>query len=97
MRTWESEPGECDKGVNAAQPPGPPFPACGPGPARPALGSQLPRFSSRREKREGERQGCACLSLPPLPSAGPFPSRQETSPDSQPAAALPTPPPPSTG
>lgn len=64
----------------------------GPRPARPTLGSQLPRFSSRREKREGERQGCACVLLPPLPSAGPFPPRQETSPDSQPAAALPAPP-----
>lgn len=95
VRTWESEPWEWDKGVNAAQPPGPPLPTWGPHPARPPPphpGSQLPRFSSRREKREGERQGCACLLLPPLPSAGPFPSRQETSPDSQPAAALPAPP-----
>lgn len=92
VRTWVSEPREWDKGVNVAQPPGPPLPTWEPRPARPTLGSQLPRFSSRREKREGERQGCACLLLPPLPSAGPFPSRQETSPDSQPAAALPPPP-----
>ena len=91
MKTWESEPRECDKGVNSAQPPGPPFPVWGPCPARPTLGSQVPRFSSRREKREGERQGWACLLLPLLPSAGPFPSRQETSTDSQPAAALPPP------
>lgn len=90
----ESEPRERDKGVNSAQPPGPPLPTWGPNPACPTLGSQLPRFSSRREVWEGERQGCACLLLPPLPSAGPFPSRQETSPDSQPAAALPPPPPP---
>lgn len=88
----ESEPRERDKGVNSAQPPGPPLPTWGPNPACPTLGSQLPRFSSRREVWEGERQGCACLLLPPLPSAGPFPSRQETSPDSQPAAALPPPP-----
>lgn len=61
-------------------------------PARPTRGSRLPRVS-RREEREGERLGCACLLLlPPLPSAGPFPSRQETSPDSQPAAACPPPP-----
>ena len=83
------EPRERDKGVHWAQPPGPPLPTWGPYPARPTLGSQLPRFSRRREERAGERQGCACLLLPPLPSAGPFPSRQETSPDSQPAAALP--------
>ncbi|XP_057164927.1 uncharacterized protein LOC130543099 isoform X2 [Ursus arctos] len=89
----ESEPRERDKGVNSAQPPGPPLPTWGPNPACPTLGSQLPRFSSRREVWEGERQGCACLLLPPLPSAGPFPSRQETSPDSQPAATLPPPPP----
>lgn len=68
------------------------LPTWGPRSARPTLGSQLPRLSSRREKREGKWQGCACvLLLPPLPSAGPFPSRQETSPDSQPAAALPPP------
>ena len=43
---------------------------------------------------EGGRKAGVCLAaLPPLPSAGPFPSRQETSPDSQPAAALPPPPP----
>lgn len=51
------------------------------------------RFSSRREEKEGARQGCACLLLPPLPSAGPFPSRQETSSESQPAAVWPPPPP----
>lgn len=66
----------------------------GPHPARPTLGSQLPRFSSRREEREGERRGCAWLLLALLPSAGPFPSRQETSPGSQPAAGLSAPPPP---
>lgn len=65
----------------------------GPHPARPTLGSQLPRFSSRREEREGERRGCAWLLLALLPSAGPFPSRQETSPGSQPAAGLSAPPP----
>lgn len=91
----ESEPRERDKGVNSAQPPGPPLTTWGPYPARPTLGSQLPRFSSRRERWEGERLGCACLLLPPLPYAGPFPSRQETSPDSQSAAASPPPPPPS--
>lgn len=85
----ESDPRERDKGVKWAQPPEPPLPTWGLDPARPTLGSQLPRFSSRREVWEGERLGCACLLLPPLPSAGPFPSRQETSPDSQPAAALP--------
>lgn len=89
-----SEPREWDRGVNAAPPPEPPLPTRGPQPASPTPGSQLPRFSRRREEREGERQGCAWLLLPPLPSAGPFPSRQETSPDSQPAAALPPPPPP---
>lgn len=88
----ESEPRERDKGVNSAQPPGPPLTTWGPYPARPTLGSQLPRFSSRRERWEGERLGCACLLLPPLPYAGPFPSRQETSPDSQSAAACPPPP-----
>lgn len=87
-----SEPREWDRGVNAAPPPEPPLPTRGPQPASPTPGSQLPRFSRRREEREGERQGCAWLLLPPLPSAGPFPSRQETSPDSQPAAALPPPP-----
>lgn len=64
----------------------------GPHPARHTLGSQLPRFSSRREEREGERRGCAWLLLALLPSAGPFPSRQETSPGSQPAAGLSAPP-----
>lgn len=69
----------------------------GPHPARPTLGSQLPRFSSRREEREGERRGCAWLLLALLPSAGPFPSRQETSPGSQPAAGLSAPPTPTPG
>lgn len=85
------EPRKWDRGVIAAQPPGPPLPTWDLHPARPTLGSQLPCFSSRRGEREGERQGCALAALPLLPSAGPSP-RQETSPDSQPAAALPPPP-----
>lgn len=77
----ESEPRDRDKGVNSAQPPGPPLPIWGPNPARPTLGSQLPRFSSRREVWEGERQGCACccprspLRAPSLPDRKPIPSQ----------------------
>lgn len=37
----------------------------------PTPGSQLPRFSSRREEREGERQGCAWLLLPLSPLRAP--------------------------
>ena len=58
------EPRKWDRGVIAAQPPGPPLPTWDLHPARPTLGSQLPCFSSRREKREGERQGCAWLRCP---------------------------------
>lgn len=49
-------------------------------------------FQQKGGEREGESQGCAWLLLALIPSAGPFPSRQETSPGSQPAAGLsPTP------
>ena len=58
------EPRKWDRGVIAAQPPGSPLPTWDLHPARPTLGSQLPCFSSRREKREGERQGCAWLRCP---------------------------------
>lgn len=66
-----SEPRKWDRGVIAAQPPGPPLPTWDLHPARPTLGSQLPCFSSRREEREGERQGCAWLRCPRSPLRAP--------------------------
>ena len=65
------EPRKWDRGVIAAQPPGPPLPTWDLHPARPTLGSQLPCFSSRREEREGERQGCAWLRCPRSPLRAP--------------------------
>ena len=66
-----SEPRKWDRGVIAAQPPGPPLPTWDLHLARPTLGSQLPCFSSRREESEGERQGCAWLRCPRSPLRAP--------------------------
>lgn len=96
MRIWESEPREWNKRVNAAQPAGLPLPIWGPHPVLPTLGSQLPRFSSRREKREGERQGCApvcCCPRSPL-RAPSLPDRKPAPIPSQLQLATPPPPPP---
>lgn len=83
VRTWESEPWEWDKGVNAAQPPGPPLPTWGPHPARPPPPTPAHNYLAfPAEGRRGREKGrgvpvCCCprspLRAPSLPDRKPAP------------------------
>lgn len=98
VRTWESEPWEWDKGVNAAQPPGPPLPTSGPHPARPPTPTPAHNYlafpaEGRRGREKGRGVPVCCCPRSPL-RAPSLPDRKPAPIPSQLQLCLPPPPPP---